>query len=198
MDHFQKTILNVISKNGPETGLRACNIVTIMAEYGVNTERKTVNRNLYQLFAKRQVFRTQSDKGVRWSITSGENIIPSERIVVIVDLGNTHDCLPELDTYDYGVETWAYADRAYNGYGVRTPLNKPDIRFYQASDTNKNAADIQLVWDLCKDCQSAGKTTYIIATKDQGFNSVKTIVERDTQSTVEFVVNWEELRMCIE
>ena len=124
----------------------------------------------------------------------------------IVDLGNTHDCLQNLLPYAArGVMTvGAYADMAFRGYGISPSVSVENVMVYQADTPDKNSADVQIVWDICRLVDKLerefplSRCNIYIATKDMGFMRVKNLVERNKVHTVTFVTNWQALRMHIE
>lgn len=118
-----------------------------------------------------------------------------------MDLGNTHDCLQELLPYARAghLDVRAYADLAFNGFGVNPPLDEPGVTVKRASTAEKNAADVDMIWDLAELLSKPGQPHYsvIVATKDQGFRRLKALAE-DRGHRLEFVTGWSELRHHVE
>lgn len=116
--------------------------------------------------------------------------------IVIVDLGNVHDCLKKLlPLADAGVvQVKAYADLHYNGFGVRPPLDNRNCRVIRSLTSHKNAADTKLVWDvacLCSDNPSPLQI-YII-TKDNGFRHLQELA-RELGHSVAFAEDWDSFK----
>ena len=101
-------------------------------------------------------------------------------IVVMVDLGNVHDCLQQLLPLAAAgeIELRAYADLMFNGFGVSPPLASPGCTVFKSASPQKNAADTQLIWDCAQLCTAAEKPLQIlVATKDNGFRHLKELAE---------------------
>jgi hypothetical protein len=124
-----------------------------------------------------------------------------QKPLVIVDLGNVHDCLQKLvPLADAGcVDVRAYADLHYNGFGVQPPLASLSVRVEQARVSHKNAADTRLVWDLALLCAdgAAGKRTIFIATKDNGFRHLQELAA-ELGHRVFFCENWGSFKAAFE
>ena len=123
------------------------------------------------------------------------------RRLVVVDLGNTHDCLQELLPYARAgqLEVRAYADLAFNGFGVTPPLtDAPNVVVKQATTAEKNAADVDMIWDLAAMLSHSEPVYFVaIATKDQGFRRLKALAEANGHR-LEFATGWSELRHYVE
>lgn len=119
--------------------------------------------------------------------------------LVIVDLGNVHDCLQRLAPLAEAecVEVWAYADLHYNGFGIQPPLRSKGVRVEQARVTHKNAADTKLIWDLALFCKSSAPRTIFIATKDNGFRHLQELAEQLGHRVV-FCENWASFKASFE
>lgn len=126
----------------------------------------------------------------------------TNQLHVIVDLGNCHDCLKELERYaEKGIVTVAaYADFAFRGYGVQPKVQAANVKVYQADTTDKNSADVQIIWDTSRIVLESAKPTMhiIVATKDLGFQRLRTLVGEREGYALTFVTNWEDLRNHIE
>ena len=119
-----------------------------------------------------------------------------DKPIVIVDLGNVHDCLQKLlPLADAGgVQVTAYADLHYSGFGVRPPLENRNCRVIRSLSSHKNAADTKLVWDvacLCSDNPSPLRI-YII-TKDNGFRHLQELA-RELGHSVAFAEDWDSFK----
>ena len=127
-------------------------------------------------------------------------------VLVLCDLGCSHDCLQNLIPYAEKdmMEVRAYADLAFAGFGVKPPLNCKNVTVFHAKTADKNSADLQLIWDLSRYVQKLsidqprrGLQVYC-STKDLQFQSLKSLVEENPLHELTFCTNWETLRMHIE
>ncbi len=123
--------------------------------------------------------------------------------LVLVDLGNVHDCLRELVPLCHAgaVTVRAYADLAYAGHGVAPPLDVPGLSVHQAPTADRNAADVELVWDLSRITAAADardeRLRVLVATKDQGFRRLESLA-RSAGHELTIVTSWPELRCHVE
>lgn len=128
-------------------------------------------------------------------------VSPTGGTTILVDLGNVHDCLQQLAAYTSPtVAVRAYADVGFNGYGINPrPPALANITVVQASSNHKNAADIDLVFDLALMAHQYHKQPhhFIVVTKDKGFLSVETKL-KELGHQVSFVTCWPELRILVE
>lgn len=169
----------------------------------LQVDRHTINQCLYGLLGHGKVVKSQ-DTPPLWSlgmVKPMENPVVENceiKTVIIVDLGNVHDCLNKLEPYANFYEIYAFADKAYNGWGVSPPA-PPTIHFYHSKSRDKNAADIAIIWRVAELILLNPKEVFhfVIATKDQGFNSLKDEVESRGHS-LEFVNGWDELKLVVE
>ena len=103
----------------------------------------------------------------------------TNRKYIIIDLGNIHDLLPRIDDEIYSeFSIICFADRVFNGYGIKPPPKNKDIMIYQSPDEFKNSADIHLVWTVCSICEVSENNTFYVVTKDKGFNSLELLVRK--------------------
>lgn len=125
----------------------------------------------------------------------------------IVDLGNVHDCLRPLQAYaELGILTVAaYADLSFAGYGVSPPLVAKNVQVFHANTPDKNSADVQIIWDVCRYVDNMNKEQpdkplrIVVATKDLGFLRLKYLVEENNPlHKLTFVTNWETMRLHVE
>lgn len=121
--------------------------------------------------------------------------------IVLVDLGNVHDCLAPCERYvaDGLVRaTYAFADYHFNGYGVNP--RPAGITVEQVTDPNKNAADVLMIWRVAEMILGGNVepgTRFVAATKDDGFRYLKTLVEQ-AGFAFEFVRDASQLRNLLE
>lgn len=163
-----------------------------------------VNRTLYALheLATPLVCKTDATPPI-WSspVSPGRSSSADDNTMLIfVDLGNVHDSLQELVPYARvgAVRVEAFADRAYNGFGVKPPLDVPNITVHRATGGERNAADVLLIWRASELLQPSGtKQHAIVVTKDQGFLALKDLAALRNH-TLEFVTSWRELRQFVE
>lgn len=178
----------------------------------LNMERSVVNRILYDKLLKGGTVACNKATPPLWSyseiIDESEVEIEVEneaKNVIFVDLGNVHDVLQKLESYANNCDVYAFADQAFNGYGVNPEPKNPKINVFQSTDEHKNAADIEMVWkaaeivmNLSEDDVEQG-VRFIIFTRDNGFRSLKGILERYSGvKEVLFVQTWQQAREFIE
>jgi hypothetical protein len=73
-----------------------------------------------------------------------------------------------------------------------------NVYMFRATTSDRNSADVQLIWDLAVLLSSSPeRRNVIIATKDLGFRSLKSICELLGHSLT-FVTDWNTLRNYIE
>ena len=201
MDRLADQVRARLREGGPSTALALSR--------AVGCTREEANRALYGLLKDDLACKDTASPPV-WSLpvaaaacpAAGSGAAPEEpRRLVVVDLGNTHDCLRELLPYarSGAIEVRAYADLAYNGFGVTPPLGDlPGVTVSQATTAEKNAADVDMIWDLAE-LLGPGRPTYFVAvaTKDQGFRRLKALAEARGHR-LEFATGWSELRHYVE
>ena len=120
-------------------------------------------------------------------------------VVVVVDLGNVHDCLQKLAPLAEAgeVQVRAYADLQYNGYGVNPPFDSPGCVVFRAATPHKNAADTQIIWDISRLCSLALKPLHLlVVTKDNGFRHLRELAEESGLSLA-FAQDWSSLRSLL-
>lgn len=127
--------------------------------------------------------------------------------VVIVDLGNVHDCLKNLlPLAESGlVEVIAYADMEFNGFGVKPDANGKHCVVKRATTPDKNAADVEIVWDIAQRCGRTSVETplcFVVVTRDHGFRSLEGLVMR-TGHALNFASDWPTLQeklalLCVD
>lgn len=199
-NEMENAVIQALQTSGPATALQLSRLVDV--------DKAALNRILYTLAEGVHpfVFRDTSVPPV-WRAQSAEAAAAplSSVPLAIVDLGNVHDTLRELVPYAQAglAQVEAFADRAFNGYGVKPALDGvPNLRVHRASGTNRNAADIELVWFLCETLPDATHSPalarqVVVATKDQGYQALRDLVLRRGH-TLTFVTEWSEMRDIIE
>lgn len=197
-------ILRILHTKGAMTALQMSKAL------GGNIEKTAVNRQLYLMLVKQKVSHDTSIPPV-WRVfgpqqKAAESTPTATIPLAVVDLGNVHDVLRELVPYARSglAQVEAFADRAYNGFGIKPALDEVPgfLRVHRARGTDRNAADIELVWFLCEtlpDVTHAPEQArqVVVATKDQGFQSLRDLVQRRGH-TLTFVTQWSEMREFIE
>lgn len=177
-------------------------------------ERETVNRALYgKLTKENQVVCDKTQCPPLWSALTKKEEIPDAnedvketQNVVFVDLGNVHDVLQKLEHYanENTCRVDAFADCVFNGFGINPPPKNKNIRVIQTKDEHKNAADMEMIWTAAElvigeKTGTKDKFRFIIFTRDNGFRSLKTILERyPTVKEVLFVQTWQQAQEFIE
>lgn len=156
------------------------------------------------LWSATQTSSVEAARGFR-DLERGGTAPPSTHCVI--DLGNVHDCLKNLEPYAAKglVSVAAYADIAFAGYGMSPKVSGPHLEVFQADTPDKNSADVQIVWDVCQLTTRRGNERpceelhILVATKDLGFLRLKNLVEgRGFPHRLTFVMNWETLRVFVE
>lgn len=178
--------------------------------------RHQTNQALYALLREANKVEKIGDAPPMWQAVvdsqmhicaDSDGVLPLlPRTIVVVDLGNTHDCLQNLLLYATRkeIEVYAYADLAFNGYGVNPPLIAPNVKIHQATDSHRNSADTKLIWDLASlTAEHAARDPQrelqiIVATRDLGFQTLQTLVAERERQTLTFVQDWSTLRLYIE
>lgn len=120
-----------------------------------------------------------------------------KKTLVIVDLGNVHDCLEPLEQYlrrDFTVQGFAAKD--FNGYGVN-PIGKAPV--VHSKQGLKGENDVAILWWTCSYMLQAAKKgepiRVILATKGRTLLSMKRYIEEAIPgSTFESVTDWKQLK----
>lgn len=203
MDQRKAAVLGHLGSKGTSTALAISR--------AVGCTRQEANQVLYSLLENHKVTKS-ADSPPQWSRVVVESCTtpaaPKDsnepRRVVVVDLGNTHDCLKELLPYARAgdIDVRAYADLAFNGYGVNPPLVEPGVTVCRANTADKNAADVDMIWDIAQLLGTAAPSRpqqyfVIVATKDQGFRRLKSLAEK-SGNRLEFAASWADLRLYVE
>jgi hypothetical protein len=182
----------------------------------LKVERSLINRTLYEKLLKDGKVTQREGTPPLWGykLTAEEKMAESDNTspknVVFIDLGNVHDILPKMEAYADDCAVYAFADRAFNGYGINPPPKSHKIAVLKAKDDHKNSADIMMIWKAAelvllhgrKNCplpNIKSQLRFIIFTRDQGFRTLKSVLEgHSIVSQVLFVQQWEEAREFIE
>lgn len=201
-----------ILKDVYPTGLQAKTIVKeLEKQFFTAVTRTDVNRILYKettdLFRSDQLVSPPCWYANRFSRpeppseeSKNGSAVPTAwmPMIIMVDLGNVHDCLENLVPYASNTaQVRAYADVGFNGYGIN-PCPPCNIKVVKATSNHKNAADIDLIFDLALMAhQHKTPHHFVIATKDKGFLSVESKLQQ-LGHQVSFVTGWSELRLLVE
>ena len=194
-----------------ESPITARDIVKKLGMIRTRVSIGEVNSVLYKALDDGEV---KKDDGIppRWCQTDGREIddvsgivddYGCKRTIILIDLGNVHDCLQEL--LERGInlqrdyEVHAFADYHFNGFGVNPKVEDKGITVHRVEDTNnKNAADVLLIWTCQNLCKSAECTThFIVVTKDDGFRYLSKLV-KDEGHDIHFVKDREGLLELIQ
>jgi|SRR5579872_2437649 len=193
MDHTTVTILNTL-RNGAKRTTEIAEL-TSFSRLQINTI----------LRSNEQVECTDDTPPV-WMLKNERNIadnLPKEYIkIILIDLGNIHHILPLFEPYaNTGtVRVYAFADVAYNGYGVNpSPKNKA-ITVIRSKGTHRNEADLNLIWKIFTIVtENKTRMKVFIFTKDLGFQSLPSILYTyDHVLETKFVKEWGDVRDEIE
>jgi hypothetical protein len=123
----------------------------------------------------------------------------SKDVVVVVDLGNVHDCLQKIAPLAEAgeLQVRAYADLQYNGFGVNPPFESPGCTVFKAASPHKNAADTKIIWDVSQLCSVSPRPLRIlVVTKDNGFRHLRELAEHAGHS-LSFAQDWTTLRALL-
>lgn len=202
MSSLDDKILNVLNDKGLATAKDIFRILN--GEY----TKKEINHSLYKNLSDK-VFSTNTDSSALpiWTLKNFIREIDEssdkkqEKLVVMIDLGNIHDCLKMCEGYTNQFiidETYAFADYHYNGYGVGEKVKTNRVYVQQAQYACKNAAETLLIWKVFNliwknDCMY----NFVIVTKDEGFRYLEQIVKENGHK-ITFVKNKEDLKIEIE
>jgi len=171
------------------------------------SSRADMNRILYQLEREGRVSKTEGSPP-RWfrTKTSPSAVLWSSdqaghRLHIAIDLGNSHDILPKvIDGASKGRYTVsAYADFAYNGYGVNPPVTAENVSVFAAPVMMKQLADAQLLWDMCLlahkwNADSQRPARLFVASKDTDLLPLTHLVPAiNPLFAVRFVNGWTQL-----
>ena len=162
----------------------------------LGTQKKVINRILYKLEREE---RAQKDDSIppAWTTLGGQprpQTTQPNIPLILVDLGNVHDVLQKLERLarQGDVKVWAFADLAFNGFGVN-PAPHPSITVEQAKRPHRNAADIRLIWRVAQlVLTSTTPQTFYVVTKDQGFRTLEDMAGAAGHK-LSFAKDWEQL-----
>lgn len=209
-----EAVLQILAKT--DDGLSAREIYEALSKSIVGGKAE-VNRILYkELLPQGLVTVDSKTTPPRWSKTrpapaQSQNMEEKNtKMIVMIDLGNVHDCLSHVKPYAKrnkeadNVSVVAFADY---GYKVSPEAEEAgyDVEVLQIKEpptcTGKNAADVLLMFTCFELCMAAAEGQhlhFIIATKDEGYRYLATIVHQHYGHQVTFVRDWNELRIFIE
>ena len=120
-------------------------------------------------------------------------------VVVVVDLGNVHDCLQKIAPLAEAgqLQVLAYADLQYNGVGINPPFEVAGCTVFKATSPHKNAADTKMIWDIAQLCASSERPRrLLVTTKDNGFRYLRDLVEGSGHA-LSFAHDWASLRALL-
>jgi hypothetical protein len=175
------------------------------------TSKLVVNQRLYALESRGFLMRDGSTPP-RWRRRPEERsavqsthreIAQSTSLVVVLDLGNVHDCLERLLPYSRAglLTVHAFADLGSRCFGiVPSVAHEPGCTVYQATTPNRNEADVNLIWKIAEWCCSVSRDTplnIIVVTKDQGFRGIEELAAKAGHKLV-FCDGWDTLRAFVE
>ena len=122
-------------------------------------------------------------------------------IHVVIDLGNVHDVLRNIEAYiDHIDHVVAYADYVYNGYGVSSRINHPKIDVIIAETPHKNSADVNIIWDVSRLALRLENEPLciIVCTRDLGFLSLKDLVQKNPKHRLHFAAAWPSIQKILD
>lgn len=191
-----------------DKGHSAIDIVRHLASHQFTLERSEVNRWLY-LQAQQGVTKQIPGTPPTWFLArspeqkSEVKLLQASKTIVVLDLGNIHDALKPLESYldtRKDLEIMAYADKAYNGYGVSPPANAK-VYFWHNPGMMRESTDVKLISDVAIRLHNSGSCHVIVATLDKVVAALKPIIEENSEKTghkCTVVGRWEELKLHIE
>lgn len=182
-----KSILNCLNTGPPKTA------INILDSVSLPCNKQSINQCLYQELEPRNLVKRINVGGITipyWCLAPlGETKKQPNRFgctstVVLIDLGNIHDCLQKCEglLQCHAIDrVYAFADYQFNGYGVKGhAVRGTNLQVIQAKRSNKNAAETLLQWkcqELIFDANRDEKFYFIIVTKDEGFKYLEVLVE---------------------
>ena len=193
---MDKEILNQLSCGQTKTSAELALVL--------NTSRVDVNASIQNLEKNGLVFRVTNAFPIAWQQNAASpSLTPPTSppdTLVIIDLGNTHDCLANLMPYCRSslVEVRAYADLHYTGY--TGDENICCFQLIRASSSAKNAADVDMIWDLAVILSDPRmlKKQVIICSKDKGFLSIQDKIVKLGHTFLFATHGWADLRLHLE
>lgn len=178
---------NIFEYVGHNPGCTALQIKkAFKKDLGKDLDKKKINQELYGGKGK---YRMIEGTPPTWYLDcNGSNELKDAKRVKIntylfVDLGHMHDVYME---YQEEPGTIGYADAS-------CPIQARKNDVIKGTTGHKNEADVNIIWDVAKICESRKNVTIIIATKDLGFLSIKDLAEK-TGNKLYFARSLEEAR----
>lgn len=181
----------------------------------LNKEKVEINRILYD----DNIFVQKPGTPPIWSLANQTTICAKKSegnidTVVLIDLGNSPQCLKEVEPYAQAGEVLVYAlcDFAYMGYGMNGGFGVSNTSVIKIAQQKKGAVSTFLMWlcfriiNRCSDpilgisLASISKLStekpikILVASKDQGFPFLEDII-MDTGNILKFHRDWNTLKL---
>ena len=203
MNNIETAVLQYV-ENNPE-----CSALQILRQLKIsfdkNITKTQINKILYDRKFTKYLLMTEYTPPL-WQLKR-ELPVPEasiqKPIVVLINLDNVSDCLQHLQTHinDGQLSVIAFANKTFNGFGVKGEINSFGYEVKIATETHKNIADTMLMWTLGKLCQlfSGQIFHFIVVSKGARLSSLPHIVrEGSDKHRCTVVKDWSELRLYVE
>lgn len=176
--------------------------------------RKEINHALYEDL-RNVVCRTEGpEPAPLWSVKNGCNKVQAEKeyidesgctyMIVVIDLGNVHDCLEKCVKYkahDMIHRVIAVADSGFQGYGVKPKVEGDGIVVHRIQQSGKGNGEVELIWRIQEECAENNpdhrRIHFLLATRSEGLGYLSHLVS-EYGHVLHFVKNANELAEYVE
>ncbi len=202
MNNTETAVLKYV-ENNPE-----CSALQILRQLKIsfdkNITKAKINRVLYNNKFTDYLLMTEEHPPL-WQLKR-ELPVPEasiqKPIVVLINLDNVGDCLQHLQTHiNDQLSVIAFANKTFNGFGVKKEINSLGYEVKIATETHKNISDTMLIWTLSRLCRlySSQIFHFIVVSKGARLSSLPHIVrEGSDKHRCTVVKDWSELRIYVE
>lgn len=200
----KEDILSVIPSNG---------ISAIELSKKTGYDRKVINNLLYTLSGIK-VYRIAGENSLKpiWKLmqtviedklsTGNVQIVSDNKIndqgvdnniptLILIDLGNVHDCLQKLEAYDKIVI--GYCNTTYNGYGVSEPCENENISIKKFDTKDTNAVTSEIFYSVSIALASKIKSKIIVVSNGKIFSYLPTLAKNHGKD-LELARDWTSLK----
>lgn len=137
-------------------------------------DKKEVNRYLYSS----KTLYMEPGTPPKWYIVPEQALDgvktqkPKIQTYLFVDLGHMHNV---FEQYKDEVGTFGFADASSH-----VEIDRKDV--FKGKTGYKNEADVKIIWDVAQICSTRKNVKIIVATRDNGFLSLQSLVENSGNS----------------